>query len=267
MSHIRGPLHRQVAGPQDAPPLLFVHPNPMDSSSWLFQMAHFSTWYRCIAVDLPGYGRSPSADEGLTMDDVAAACWDAVDRTTSRTPAVLVGCSVGSNVVQRMYHLRPEATDAVVLVGGNWRAVKEFVPRRVADYREHGLGFRYGHTLHGLSEDFARTPLAAWFARMFVERNDSADLDTIVRMFEALGVPDPEWLQRDLRAPVLILNGALDSANDAARALLARLPDAELVLIEGAGHACYMEQPWEFDRHLVRFLRARGHAHLPDPGD
>ena len=250
-------------GPEDGQPMVFIHANPMDSSSWMFQMAHFASWYRCIAVDLPGYGRSPSAAEGLTMDDVAAACWEAVDRTTARRDAVLVGCSVGSNVAQRMYHLRPAATDALVLVGAGWKPVKDFVPRRVADYRQHGLGFRYEHTLAGMSEQFAGTPLAAWFAGMFTERNQTADLDTIIAMFEALGAPDPEWLQADLHAPVLIVAGGLDKVPEK-EALQARLPDAQLVIIDGAGHACHMEQPWSFDRAVVRFLKSRGHGHLPD---
>ncbi len=263
MSHIGGPLHYEVMGADDAPPMVFVHPNPMDSSCWIFQMAHFSTWFRCIAVDLPGYGRSPSATEGLTMDEIAGAVWDAVDSAASDDRTVLVGCSVGNNVVQRMYHLRPEATDALVLVAGNYRPVKDFVPRRIADYREHGLDFRYEHTLFGFSDDFARTPLADWFATMFAERNATADLDTIVRMFEALGAPDPDRLHADLHAPVLILSGRLDRGHDAAHALHARLPDSRLVPIEGAGHACHMEKPWEVDREIIRFLREIGHTSLP----
>jgi pimeloyl-ACP methyl ester carboxylesterase len=265
VSHIRGPLHREVMGPEEARPMVFVHPNPMDSSCWLFQMAHFSTWYRCIAVDLPGYGRSPAATPGLTMDDVAGAVWDAVERTTSVPGAVLVGCSVGSNVVQRMYHLRPGDTDSVVLVGGNWKAVKDFVPRRVAAYREHGIGYRHEHALAGLSTDFAGTPMAEWLATLFTERNGTADLDSIITMFEALGVPDPDWLHAELNAPALIVSGSLDRNHAAAGALRDRLPDAELVTIEGAGHACHVEQPWVFDREVIRFLRERGHTHLPEP--
>lgn len=265
MSHIQGPLYREVMGPETAPPMVFVHPNPMDSSCWLFQMAHFSTWYRCIAIDLPGYGRSPVATPGLGMDEVADACWDAVDRSTSSTGAVLVGCSVGSNVAQRMYHLRPTSTDALILAGAGWKAVKDFVPRRVADYRQHGIGYRHQHALEGLSPDFAQTPVARWLATLFTERNGTADLDTIITMFEALGVSDPAWLHAELRAPVLILNGSLDRNHDAGRALRDRLPDAELVTIEGAGHACHIEQPWAFDQEVIRFLRAHGHTHLPRP--
>jgi pimeloyl-ACP methyl ester carboxylesterase len=264
MSSIRGPLHAEVSGAADAPPMVFVHPNPQDSASWMFQTAHFSTWFRCVAVDLPGYGRSPSAAAGLTMDEVAAAVWAAVDASAARGPAVLVGCSVGSNVVQRMYHLRPEATEAVVVTGG-WRPVKEHPARRIAGYRAQGLGYRYEHVLSNFSDDFARTPLAHWLAGLFVERNATADVGTIIAMFEALGVPDPDWLSADLHAPVLVVSGRLDRGHDAAHALDARLPDSRMVCLDGAGHACHLEQPWEYDAAVIRFLRDHGHGYLPEP--
>ncbi len=244
--------------------MVFVHPNPQDSASWMFQMAHFSTWFRCVAVDLPGYGRSPSAAAGLTMEEVAAAVWEAVDGSTDGGPAVLVGCSVGSNVVQHMYHLRPEATEALVATGG-WTAVKEHAPRRIAGYRANGLDYRYGHVLENFSDDFARTPLAHWLAAMFVERNATTDVGTLITMFEALGVPDPDWLQFDLHAPVLVISGRLDRGHAAAHALHARLPDSRLAVIEDAGHACHLEKPWEYDAHVIRFLRELGHTRLPAP--
>ena len=79
--HIEGPLYYERMG-RTGPVIAFVHPNPMDQSCWIFQMAHLSTWYRCIAIDIPGYGRSPKATRGLTMDDMAQACWEAVDEAT-----------------------------------------------------------------------------------------------------------------------------------------------------------------------------------------
>lgn len=51
----------------------------MDSSCRLYQLAHLSTWFRCIAVALPGYGRWPRAEPGLTVEDLATACWESVD--------------------------------------------------------------------------------------------------------------------------------------------------------------------------------------------
>lgn len=249
-------------GPKDAPPMVFVHPMPMDSASWLFQMAHFSTWYRCIAIDLPGLGRSPSAISGLTMEGIAQACWDAVDRVTSLPGAILVGCSVGSRVVQWMYHLRPDTTEALVVSGAGWRSTNSFAHRRISDYRQHGIDFRYEHSLAGLSSDFAQSQLGHWLATLMTQRNDTADLDTIITLFEAVSAVEPDWVQKALSAPVLIISGSQDSAHEAAFALRDLLPDAEVVTVEGAGHACQFERPWAFDREMIRFLIAHGQSRL-----
>jgi 3-oxoadipate enol-lactonase len=191
------------------------------------------------------------------MADLADACWDALDRE-SALPAVLVGCSIGSYIAQHMFHRQPERTRAIVLCGAGWRPAKAFPARRIAEYREHGLGYRYEYTLQDFAPAFRNQPVARWFAQLFVERNDTSDLDSIIRTFEAVEPPDPDWLQRDLRAPVLILSGSEDPTGAAAPALQARLPDGELVVLNGAGHACHIEQPDRFDSEMSRFLRKHG---------
>lgn len=262
MAHIEGPLRAEALGLPDAPPVVFVHPNPMDGSGWLYQTAHFSTWFRCVAVDLPGYGRSPRASDGLTMVDLADACWEAVDAHASAEPAVLVGCSVGGAVVQHMYHRQPARTHSVVMSGCGWRQTKDFVPRRMEAYRAGGLGYRADYALECFGASFRTTPLAGWLADMWMERNATADLDSILRLFAALGEPDPDWLARELRAPVLVMSGSEDFTNGPARALAERIPGAAFVELAGAGHACQLEQPWTFDAEVLRFLRANGHRAL-----
>ena len=255
--HINGPLNYERLG-KHGPPMIFVHPNPMDRDCWIYQMAHFSTWYRCMAVDLPGYGRSPTATTGLTMPDVAQACWEAVDDAfPGDEPAILVGLSVGSNVVPHMHHLRPARTAAIILSGaGIPEAIvpKPFTEKRIANYSEHGVGFRRGHALEDFSPTFRETALGQYFADLFAERNQWADAFTIVEMFRALGQADPEWLHRDVTAPTMIIKGSLDGDVSRAFALKDQIPGAELAVIEGAGHCCNMEQPWEWDRHALRFL-------------
>src|SRR5262249_19547085 len=95
--HIDGPLYYETLG-KSGPVMAFVHPNPMDQSCWIFQMAQMSTWFRCIAIDLPGYGKSPKARAGLTMQDIAQACWEATDDAYPGERAILVGCSIGSSM-------------------------------------------------------------------------------------------------------------------------------------------------------------------------
>ena len=105
-NNIDGPLYYERMG-RTGPVMAFVHPNPMDQSCWIFQMAQMSTWFRCIAIDVPGYGRSPKCRKGVTMNDVAQGCWEAIDEIAPGEKAILVGCSVGSAIITYMHHLRP----------------------------------------------------------------------------------------------------------------------------------------------------------------
>src|SRR5262249_35755635 len=106
--HINGPLYWEQLG-KSGLPVAFIHPNPMDHTCWIYQMAHLSSWFRCVGVDLPGYGKSPKASPGLTMQDIAQACWEAIEEVTIE-PAIIVGESVGSTVVQHMATIRPDET-------------------------------------------------------------------------------------------------------------------------------------------------------------
>ena len=103
-NNIDGPLYYERMG-RTGPVMAFVHPNPMDQSCWIFQMAQMSTWFRCIAIDVPGYGRSPKCRKGVSMNDVAQGCWEAIDEIAPGENAILVGCSVGSAIINYMHNL------------------------------------------------------------------------------------------------------------------------------------------------------------------
>ena len=65
-AHIPGPLFFHQQGPTGIP-MIFLHSTPDDHRLWMYQQAHFSSWYRTIAVDLAGYGRSPTPQKGITI--------------------------------------------------------------------------------------------------------------------------------------------------------------------------------------------------------
>ena len=252
--HIEGSLYYERMG-RSGPVMAFVHPNPMDQSCWIFQMAHMSTWYRCIAIDIPGYGRSPRAKPGLTMDDMAQACWEAVDEVAPGERAILVGCSVGSAILPYMHHQQPSRTAALVLSGTGYNPGKEFTARRIAAYRDQGIAYRWGYTFEDLSPAFRATPLAHFFADMFAERNDHADLESIILQFQALAKPDADDHHSRISCPTILLSGSEDGTHPSAAALKARIPGCEMKVLYGAGHACQIEQPWDFDRYMIEFLK------------
>ena len=79
----------------DGPAMVFVHANPFDHDLWLYQTAHFSTWFKTIAIDIRGYGRSSKVTTPYALKDM---CDDVIgvmnDLGVAR--AICCGCSVGS---------------------------------------------------------------------------------------------------------------------------------------------------------------------------
>src|SRR5262249_15916179 len=115
------------------PALVLVHANPFDHDLWLYQAAHFSTWFTVIGVDIRGYGRSTKATEPFTLkamsDDVVAVMKHLdIDR------CVLMGYSVGSGIAILTGLDHPELIQALVLVGGNSAASGRY-KKRIEGYR------------------------------------------------------------------------------------------------------------------------------------
>jgi pimeloyl-ACP methyl ester carboxylesterase len=243
-------------------PMTFLHPLPTDRSAWIYQTARFSTWFRTIAIDLPGYGRSPTASPGLTVAEVADACWDAVDGTSAE-PAILVGLSMGSTVAQFMAAARPQRTLALVLTAGGYFPADDGrfhgnMQAAIAEYRAHGIAAREGQLMRNYGPEFAGTPRERWLTRLFLERNSTADVATMIETYRALDIPVPLDLHAKITAPTLVITGSADPGHAAHRVLASRIRGAELRAMHGAGHMCNVERPWEYDAYVIEFLRERG---------
>lgn len=260
MSGLVRPLYWERLGAAGTP-MLLIHPLPADRSAWLFQQAHFATWFRAITVDLPGYGNSPAA-AGVTVGEIAHACWRALD-ATDPGPAILVGLSMGSTVAQFMAASRPERALALVLTGGGWfppsdRRFHDNLAASIRHYRAAGLAARSPELERNYGPALRDTDLARYLTGLAVERNPTADLATIVASLEALRTPVPEDLHRRIAAPTLVVSGSADPGHEAHRRLAARIAGSELRIMEGAGHLCNVERPWEYDALVLEFLRRQG---------
>jgi 2-succinyl-6-hydroxy-2,4-cyclohexadiene-1-carboxylate synthase len=86
--------------------------------------------------------------------------------------------------------------------------------------------------------------------------NTASGLASSLRLAGA-GAQEPLWDRLgSLTMPVLVMAGDLDSTYAAiGRRLVAAIgPNAELVLVSGAGHACHLERPDAFCLNLADFL-------------
>lgn len=230
-------------------------PNPLDSSSWLYQAAHFSTWFRTLAIDLPGYGHSPRLVGPVTMPELAASAWAAVDAARVER-AVVAGVSIGSGLALHMARLRPDRTEALILSGCSYSPTKPFARVRIGGYAAEGIGYRPTHLRDGHAPAFRESAIGRYFDRLATDRAHLIDIESMIRLYEAHGAPDPDDLF-EVSCPTLIITGELDYAHRGALALHERILGSDLVVVEGAGHACNVEQPDRWDEAALGFLRRR----------
>ncbi len=254
--HIPGPLYFEQLGATGTP-MIFLHSTPDDHRFWMYQTAHFSSWYRTLAVDLGGYGRSPAVQQGVTIDDQAEACWEIIDRYTSGG-AIIHGNSFGSEVAMHMAEQRPARTRALIISGCGYVPDNAVFLTWAKRYRDEGIALRHAQVLDHFAPAGQQSPILRYYADMVAELNNAGTLASIVAVNEALAVrPDPSFYAR-ITAPTLIVIGALDRSRPRAPELQQRIKGSELVFIEGVGHGCNIEAPQDYDAHCIRFLSQLG---------
>jgi 3-oxoadipate enol-lactonase len=236
-----------------APGIILVPPNPFDLTYWSAQQARYSAWFRCLSVDLPGYGFSEPLSQPTTLEEIAQAIWSAAD-TAGLDRVAVIGASMGSTLALHMHAQQSERVAALVLTACSYRPVKAYADVRISGYRSEGIDYRRRHIEDGFSAGFRESAEGRRLIRLALERNHLVDVESVIRLFEAHRIPDPDWLF-DVSCPTLIASGTEDYAHDGALALSAKIPGASFVPLEGVGHSASQERPYIFDEVVLAFLR------------
>src|SRR5204862_2650119 len=103
---------------------------------------------RVVRLDLPGHGQSDKPEVAYTMDYFAGAVLE-VMREAKVKKATLVGHSMGTPVICRVYKQAPERVAGLVAVDGflhrpsitEEQAQQLVAPFHTADYRTHTTNF------------------------------------------------------------------------------------------------------------------------------
>jgi 3-oxoadipate enol-lactonase len=240
----------------DGPALVLIHANPFDHDLWLYQSAHFSTWFKIVAIDIRGYGRSTKVTTPFSLADMCADVLGVMDELEIAR-AIVMGCSVGSGIAIALGLDHADRFEALVLVGGNSGASDRYT-KRIEGYRANLADYHIKHMRELVAPGFAETRIGAHLLSLFVEREPRLDGEAIAQVFRAGNSTDRTPRLPTMRVPTLVINGEFDHSLAAGRRTASLVPGAKHQVLPGTGHACCIEDPAGFDRLVIDFLRARG---------
>jgi 3-oxoadipate enol-lactonase len=241
--------------------LVLCHGAGGNHAVWFQQVAWFASRGRRVLVwDQRGFGRSTDR-AGAGGPGVAAADLQALLDQLEIGVADVVGQSMGGWAALGLALAEPERVRRLVLadtLGGIASPdVLAKLRERASAAAPGGLGGAEALGRHpALDPSFGdREPALAHLYQMLGAFGEP-DLARVAPRLFALRRADPAL--RALAVPTLFVVGSRDALfpPDAIRAAAARLPDARVVEIAGAGHSPYFEQAAEWNARVAEFLDA-----------
>ncbi len=268
-----GHPHRQVA--------LLVHGW---SSSWYAMsplLGLLSRRYRCLAVDLPGYGKSPPLPQRTTIPAYADLLAELILQV-SRGPVVYVGHSMGGMIGLTLALRHPALVERFVLLGptisGRLSTFINLFISPVTLLEAFGLG---GLIVSGVERAFVGVTDRLMRPASFAERTAITSRDyrrlradarrpgqgrVRAECYFAMRDNDLRGQLRQIRVPGLVIWGAEDNTvplRDAG-VVADEWAEADLRILPKAGHWPHFEQPVLTRRLVAGYLGLPLLAHERD---
>ena len=255
----------------NAPAIVMIHGFGGNTYSFRHQIVDLAQDYRCVAIDLKGFGYSERPDGGdYSLTAQARLVLGAMDGLDIGK-ATLIGQSMGGEVVMRIAEMAPERVERIILAAS--------VPGRKVPIAPR-LSF-----MRRLVDPIAKLVSVRSWKRLFYDQN-RADLEQVRAEYQKpgriYGTTRTFWemwegIRHDeqidftrLTQPVLILwaekERILLLPGRSLRWLQAQLPHAVTEHIPLSGHMLLEEQPAVVNAAIRRFLDSTGEeAIAPKP--
>jgi 3-oxoadipate enol-lactonase len=238
--------------------LLLLHAFPVDARMWRPQVDAFAADITVVAPNHPGFGGHGPIPEVMTMGLAAESAVEALNEAGVEQ-AVVCGLSLGGYVAFELWRRHRDRIAGLILAhtraeadspegAANRRALAERL-------RREGKGF-FLDGPPGLLSEHASEHLRRSVREIIADQPAKAIAAASLGMAER---PDSRPDLPGIDVPTLVVTASDDTLiPPAVTAPIAEaIPDADLALIEHAGHLSNLERPDEFNtllgKHLERF--------------
>ena len=244
-------------------PLVLIYGYAAHSGLWFRQIPILSKKYRVIAFDNRGVGRSDKPDIPYIMAMMAGDITGLLD-TTGIDTAHIFGISMGGMIAQHFALNYPQRVISLILGCTTCGGVHSIQPKP-----ESMAALFDFERLKKTPEEFVRQLIPFLFSQEFIEKNPDIVEERVAKSLEYPTPPhgatrqaaammghDTYELLPKIKLPTLVIAGDNDRAIplENSRILASRIPKAALVIIKGAGHEFFIEDPQESNKIVLGFL-------------
>jgi 3-oxoadipate enol-lactonase len=255
------PLYYEIAG--TGHPLLLIHAGVADSRMWDQQFQTFAQHYQVIRYDLRGFGQSsvPASPFANHKDTFALLEHLGIKQ------AHVIGISFGGLVALDFTLAFPEKVTALVLgapdVSGRQSSsadIQRFAKEEEALLEQGDLEGATELNLRMWVDGPRRTPdqVDPTVRQRIYEMQYHAFTVPIPDEAEALPLEPPAITRlAEIHVPTLLIVGEYDipDKHELVEQLALEIPEARQIVIPGAAHIVNLEQPAEFNRVVLEFLK------------
>ncbi|MCB0662932.1 MAG: alpha/beta fold hydrolase [Saprospiraceae bacterium] len=252
--------------------IIFIHGLGSYAPAWKKNIAELSKTHRVIALDLPGYGKSSKGTYEASMTFYATVVKDLME-TLNLPSALIGGHSMGGQIAMTMALSWPDKVDGLILVAP--AGFETFTTGQKQWFREvltpTAVKLTPAETVaENLAWNFYHMPDDATF--MINDRlamRDAEDFDAYCYIIPECvkGMVDQPVFDnlKDIQQPVLVIYGKQDNlipnrflnggkTEDIANAGVAQLPNAELHMVDKAGHFVQFEKSEEVNQLINTWI-------------
>ena len=238
-------------------PLVLIHGLGESIEGWTYQYDEFSKHFRVVALDLRGFGLS-DLPETVSVADFARDVVNLMEHLELEK-ANLLGLSMGGIVCMEFYSRYPEKVNSLILANTLHK-----LPEEARSMFEQRLKLLESSPDMGQIADFiAKTSIhqdredLREMVRTILMKNNK---DFYAKVTAELGKVNYEPLQPKIRVPTLVITAEYDITTPSAlgREIARLIPNSELVEVKNSAHLAKLENPKEFNRYVVEFLKIKG---------